>query len=143
MTGFPGKSYTKVFAVVETVISIVVVGLIVAIVIPKYGDISLKAKESSCKMSLDSLRAAVSIWYAREIASGSRNPAFPPIDSLRSVGVVMKRSIPANPFQPNAGDSIVAGDKKGETVGERGGWVYNVRTGEIWANTKGSGENNL
>lgn len=124
------------FTLVELVIIIVVLGIIAAVAVPKYLDITAEAKESSCKASLGALRSGVSIWYAREAARGN-TPTYPPIDSLRTVSVVMDRAIPGNPYQTDAPDSIVTG----VTKGTRGGWAYKVSTGEIWANTSGSSEN--
>ncbi len=80
--------------------------------------------------------------YAAVLAPGSRKTlssegpaAFPPIDTLRTIGRVMEQRIPPNPFQTNAPDSIVTGVTKGLVVGTRGGWAYKASTGEIWANT--------
>jgi MSHA pilin protein MshA len=129
------------FTLVELVIIIVVLGIIAAVAVPKYLDITSEAKESSCKASLGALRSGISIWYAREAARGN-DPTYPPIDSLRTVNVVMDRAIPENPYQTDAPDSIVTGVTKGTVVGTRGGWAYRELTGEIWPNTSGSGENN-
>jgi prepilin-type N-terminal cleavage/methylation domain-containing protein len=129
------------FTLIELVIIIVVLGIIAAIAVPRYLDITSEAKESSCKASLGAFRSAISIWYAREAARGN-TPTYPPIDSLRTINVVMDRAIPENPYQLNAPDSIVTGVAKGTTVGSRGGWAYNESTGDIWPNTSGAGENN-
>jgi MSHA pilin protein MshA len=130
----------KGFTLVELVIIIVVLGIIAAVAVPKYLDITTEAKEASCKASLGALRSGISIWYAREAARGN-TPTYPPIDSLRTVNVVMDRAIPGNPYQTNAPDSIVTGVTKGTIVGTRGGWAYIESTGDIWANTSGAGEN--
>jgi prepilin-type N-terminal cleavage/methylation domain-containing protein len=134
-------SRRKGFTLIELVIIIVVLGIIAAIAVPRYLDISAEAKESSCKASLGAFRSAISIWYAREAARGN-TPTYPPLDSLRTINVVMDRTIPGNPYQLNAPDSIVTGASKGTTVGTRGGWAYNSSTGEIWPNTSSAGENN-
>jgi len=130
------------FTLIELVIIIIVLGMIAAVVIPKYQDVASEAKESSCKDSLGALRNAVSIWYAKEVARGDDTPSFPSIDSIRAIGIVMEHNIPSNPYQTNAGDSIVTGVTKGAIVGSRGGWAYKETTGEIWPNTNGTGENN-
>jgi len=56
---------------------------------------------------------------------------------------VMAQNVPPNPYQvaANAPDSIVTGAVRGVVVGTRGGWAYNATTGELWANTNVSGEN--
>jgi prepilin-type N-terminal cleavage/methylation domain-containing protein len=128
------------FTLIELVIIIVVLGILAAVAIPKYQDITNEAKAAACKGALGSLRSGVSIYYATQIVK-TGTPTWPPIDSLRMVGTVIIQSLPANPYQLNASDSIVTGVTKGTVVGTRGGWAYKPSTGEIWANTSGSGEN--
>lgn len=130
------------FTFIELMIIIVVLGILAAVAIPKYQDITQNAKISSTKGALGGLRSGISIYYANTaVSTGFAD--WPPIDSLRRVGVVMAYEIPVNPFQSpnNAPDSIVTGVTKGVIVGTRGGWAYKPATGEIWPNTSVSGEN--
>ncbi len=130
------------FTLVELVIIIVILGILAAVAIPKYQDISSEAKEASARSALGGLRSGIAIWYANQAVT-TGTATWPVIDSLRAIGVVMAQSIPANPYQSstNAPDSIVTGVTKGTTVGTRGGWAYNATTGEIWPNTSSNGEN--
>lgn len=128
------------FTLIELVIIIVVLGIIAAIAVPKYQNIATEAKESSCRGALGALRSGINIWYANQAAMGY-TPTYPPIDSLGTIGVVMEQALPPNPYQVDAGDSIVTGVTKGTVVGSRGGWAYKVSTGEIWPNTNTVGEN--
>jgi prepilin-type N-terminal cleavage/methylation domain-containing protein len=130
------------FTLIELIIIIVVLGILAAVAIPKYQDITNEAKTAACKGALGSLRSGVSIYYATQIVR-TGTPTWPPIDSLRSIGTVMIQSLPANPYQlaTSAPDSIVTGVTKGTVVGVRGGWAYKPTTGEIWANTTNGGAN--
>lgn len=130
------------FTLIELIIIIVVLGILAAVAIPKYQDITNEAKTAACKGALGSLRSGVSIYYATQIVR-TGTPTWPPIDSLRSIGTVMIQSLPANPYQlaTSAPDSIVTGVTKGTVVGVRGGWAYKPSTGEIWANTTNGGAN--
>jgi prepilin-type N-terminal cleavage/methylation domain-containing protein len=131
------------FTLIELVIIIVILGILAAVAIPKYQDITSQAKESATRAALGGLRSGITIWYANQAVKNGA-AVWPQIDSLRTVGKVMEQIMPKNPYQSstNAPDSIVTGITKGTTVGTRGGWAYNATTGEIWANTTSAGENN-
>lgn len=133
----------KGFTLIELVIIIVVLGILASVAIPKYKSIVTEANEAACKGALGGLRSGVSIYYANAAVT-TGTAAWPPMDSLRTVGVVMEQALPSNPFQlsTNAPDSIVTGVTKGTIVGARGGWAYLVGTGEVWPNTNTVGENN-
>jgi prepilin-type N-terminal cleavage/methylation domain-containing protein len=131
------------FTLIELVIIIVVLGILAAVAIPKYQDITGEAKEAAARAALGSLRSGITIYYANQaVKTGSAT--WPELDSLATPGVVMAQAIPENPYQNSdaAPDSIVTGVTKGTTVGSRGGWAYNATTGDIWPNTSINGENN-
>ena len=132
------------FTLIELVIIIVVLGILAAVAIPRYMDITAQARLSACKGALGGLRSGVSIFYANQAVT-TGTATWPTLAQLQVPGVVMEQAIPANPYQlpTNAPDSIVTGVTKGVIVGTRGGWAYLATTGEIWPNTNVAGENNL
>jgi prepilin-type N-terminal cleavage/methylation domain-containing protein len=130
----------KGFTLIEIVIIIVVLGILAAVAIPKYQDITGEAKEAACRASLGALRSGITIYYANTaVTTGAA--IWPTLNQLGTYGVVMAQGLPPNPYQTEANnqDSIVTGVTKGTIVGTRGGWAYDAATGEVWPNTSTAG----
>ncbi len=130
------------FTLIELVIIIVILGILAAVAIPKYQDMSVEAREAQGRALLGSLRSGITIFYANEAVKNG-TAAWPTVADVETSGTVMAQTIPSNPYQlaTNAPDSVVTGVTKGIIVGVRGGWAYNATSGEIWPNTSSVGEN--
>ncbi len=130
------------FTLIELVIIIVILGILAAVAIPKYQDLSGEAREASARSSLGSLRSAITIYYANQAVQNG-TAIWPSLADVRTPGTVMAQGVPANPYQVAVPDSIVdaTGQAKGTVIGASGGWAYNSTTGEIWLNSSSNGEN--
>lgn len=136
-------SNEKGFTLIELVIIIVILGILAAVAIPKYQDMSTEARQAQGRAMLGSLRSGITIFYANQAVT-TGTAIWPTLAELETTGTVMAQSLPPNPYQiaANAPDSVVTGVTKGVTVGTRGGWAYNAATGDIWPNTTVVSENN-
>ena len=132
----------KGFTLIELVVIIVILGILAAVAIPKYQNLTTEAKESSTRAALGGLRSGITIYYANQAVT-TGTATWPSVANLGTIGTVMEQSIPSNPYQSdaNAPDSIVTGVTQGTTVGTRGGWAYDAATGIIWPYNNVAGEN--
>ena len=137
------KRGNRGFTLIELVIIIAVLGILAAVAIPKYANITSESKEAAARGALGGLRSGITIYYANQAVT-TGTASWPTVDQLGTPGIVMEQSIPTNPYQhpDSAADSMVTGATKGTSVGTRGGWAYNAVTGEVWPNTTDVGENN-
>ena len=84
------------FTLIELVIVIVILGVLAAVAVPKFVDLSSDAEAASCKANQHAVEAAASMFYAQQAIAGS--PAFPTaaqLDPLFTTG-----SAPTCPTTP-------------------------------------------
>ncbi len=129
----------KGFTLIELVMIIVILGILAAVAIPKYQDLSDEAREAAARGALGGVRSAITIYYANHAVQDSAH--WPPIDSVRYA--IMAQGMPDNPYVTDADhpDSVVVGVTKGTVVGADCGWAYLATDGEIWLNSDVVGEN--
>jgi Tfp pilus assembly protein PilE len=131
----------KGFSLIEPVIIIVVLGILAAVTIPKYQDITGEMKEASCRAALGGLRSGITIFCANQIVT-TGTATWPNLTQLSEIGTAKSRAIPRNPYQSNTDSSamIIIGISRGTLTGTAHGWAYDTATGDIWANTNTVGE---
>jgi len=123
------------FTLIELVMVIVILGILAAVALPTFFDLSNQAKVSSCKGALGGIRSAVAIWYANQAASLGV-ASYPTLGELSTSA--MQGTFPSNPYTNNA--TVVAGTA--EEADSTVGWIYSAATGRVWSSasqTQGSG----
>ena len=68
---------SNAFTLIELVVVIVILGILAAIAIPKYIDITEQAKLAADRSQLGSLRGSTHLLYARNIVTNSAAPYWP------------------------------------------------------------------
>lgn len=136
----------KAFTLAEGITVAVTLGILCAVALPAYSDYKTDARRTACRGALGAMRAAVANFHARSAAEqGDAAASFPTLEQFTTCGRVLVDSVPINPFSPAGRETDVmeSSGTKGTLTGAAGGWCYNPKSGEVWANTAtaGVGEN--
>lgn len=133
------------FTLVELVIVIVVLGILAAVAIPRYFDLTGDANAAACKGALGGTRSAIAVSYGHSATpTGGGVAKFPTLAELTTPNTIMSPAVPDNPYSTSpVKNAVVVGVTPGTpvTAGTTGGWCYMEATGEFWADTaSGAGE---
>ena len=121
------------FTLIELLIVMALLGVLVAVLLPKYQDLTPEAKIAATQQNLESLRSAVLLYAAKyPPPTGTGPPAY--LDSLVTRGFI--RKIPELKI---SGSSTVVTGNMPSTPAAGGNWYYDPNTGEVRVGITGVG----
>ncbi|MDP2912015.1 MAG: hypothetical protein Q8N76_06775 [Candidatus Omnitrophota bacterium] len=125
------------FKLIQLIMVIVILGILAAIVIPKFADLATQAKISAGKSGLGAIRSAVAMDYARSAASGKA--VFP---STVTTSLFTDSLIPKNPLNNSASVGVVTAAPSG-TATSTDGWWYIAASGRVGAYSDGDQDTSI
>jgi prepilin-type N-terminal cleavage/methylation domain-containing protein len=115
------------FTFLEVMVVVVILGILAAIVVPRFGNASDQARVSAAQASLGSVRAAIAGFRAQRVLEGGS--AFPTLSELTTAGTVMQADLPVNPWNGSSSvQSVSSGQAASRAVVNPAqyGWNYFV-----------------
>lgn len=116
----------KAFTLVEVLIVVVILGVLAAVVVPKFATANDDAKTSAAQSTVAGVRSAIATYRTSAVIQG--NAPYPTLAQLGD-GSVIRFDIPLNPFTGVGGIQSVGqaqADARGVSNQQRAGWNYFV-----------------
>ena len=125
------KNDDKGFTLIELLIVMALLGVLVAVMLPKYQDLTPEAKIVASQQNLQSIQSAILIYAAKNL-----DPVFPDsLGSLATMGLFARKRVPTEKISGTAAVLLDAqADDNNVTCTNAGGWLYNPTTGSVWVN---------
>ena len=86
----------RAFTFVEVAVVLIILGILAAMVVPRFGGITDDARTASVQGTVNGVRASIAAYRTNALLAG--NPPFPALKELLAPGLVLQSDIPPNPF---------------------------------------------
>lgn len=117
----------RAFSLVEMLTVVLIVAVLAAMVVPRFGEATDDARTSATESILAGVRASVAAHRTRAVLSGL--DPYPTLNELTTIGVVLQQPVPPNPFTGVAGVqavTVLQAQARTVTQPDAFGWNYAV-----------------
>ncbi len=115
----------RAFTLLEVTVVVVLIGIMAAVVIPKFGSVADDARSGAVQGTVAGVRSGIAGFRSKAVLSGTA--PFPTLAQLTTLGTVMQTAVPANPYNNLATvQAVTLAQANARTVVGSAGWNYYV-----------------
>ncbi|KAA0215990.1 MAG: prepilin-type N-terminal cleavage/methylation domain-containing protein [Leptolyngbya sp. PLA3] len=121
------KAGERAFTLVEVLIVVIIIGVLAAVVVPRFAGATDEARTSSLQSVLGGVRSSIASFRTRAVIAGE--DPFPTLGELTTTGSVLQNEVPANPFTGVSGVqsvSLAQAQSRAVVNENAAGWNYAV-----------------
>lgn len=89
-------SLRRAFSMLEIMVVVMIIGVLAAVVVPRFGGVTSDAKSGAAEGALGGVRSGIAAFRSKAILAGTS--PFPTSAQLTTLGTVLQTSMPKNPF---------------------------------------------
>lgn len=119
--------FGRAFSFIELMVVLVIIGILAAIVLPRFSGVTDDARSAAVQGDLAGVRSAIAGYRAKNVIAGT--PAYPTVTQLTTQGLVLQADFPKNPYtQQTNVQSVSKAQALARQVlnAEKFGWNYYV-----------------
>ncbi len=123
---------TQAFSLIEVLVVVVILGILAAMVVPKFAGATENAHTASVESTLATVRSSIASYRTRAIMIGG--DPFPSAAQLENDGEVLADGVPRNPFTNVGGvQSVSLSQARNRAVVNENaaGWNYHVNNNAV------------
>jgi prepilin-type N-terminal cleavage/methylation domain-containing protein len=95
------RLFRHAFTFIEVAVVIIIIGILAAVVVPRFGNVTDEARTAAVQGTLGGVRSSIAGFRTARVLSGG--VPFPTLQELTTPGVVLDQIPPANPFTGASG----------------------------------------
>lgn len=118
---------TRAYTLLEVLIVVIIIGILAAVVVPRFAGATDEARTSSLQSVLGGVRSSIASYRTRAVIAG--DDPFPTLAELNTQGTVLANEVPANPFTGVSGVqsvSVAQAQARAVVNESAAGWNYAV-----------------
>lgn len=134
MAMFRATRISRAFTLVEILVVVVILGILAAVVVPRFADATDDAAESTTINELLKVRRAIDVYMAKYQVPPDMQPGSTKAEWGLIISSEFLKAVPKNPWVGGSNQrALIQRNTPDVAYQTTHGWIYDPATGDFWA----------